>query len=387
MKIALISTGLGRVLRGIESFNNSLFQNLRLQAPDVDITLFQGGGKSGERRIVVPNIHRGLTDRWIGQYRASVLEHRSFAFGLYPLLRKGRFDIVHYNELCLGSVLFHLRRLFGGNYKLLFCNGSPWMPVHYHHRCDCVQLLSGPMVEEALAHKIDPKRIFFLPYGVDGRQFSPAARSLRAETRAQLGIPENAKVVLTVAALSRSVKRIDYILQELSNLPESTWFLAAGQRTGETESLELEAERLLPSRWKFVSWPHEQIQNLFGASDVFVLGSLKEGFGRCIIEAMLCGIPVVIHNAPCFRWVAQGDSVWHVDTTVRGELMHAVGQALSCDHRSEAEETSKRFSWDALIPSYVDMYERVFRGEPPREWSRTEVPQESSRFLFHPIGL
>jgi glycosyltransferase involved in cell wall biosynthesis len=366
MKIALISTGLGRVLRGFESFNSSLFQNLRSQAPDIDITLFQGGGNAGERRIVVPNIYRGLIDRWIGPYRASVLEHRSFALSLYPLLRKGHFDIVHYNELCLGSVLFHMRRLFGGKYKLLFCNGAPWMPLHYHHRCDFVQLLTEPMVQDALSYKIDPKRIFFVPYGVDGRQFSPAVRSLRAETRAQLGIPQNAKVVLTVAALSRRHKRIDYVLQELSNLPETTWFLAAGQRTSETESLEAEAERLLPSRWKFVSWPHEQMQKLFGASDVFVLGSLIEGFGLCIIEAMLSGLPVVLHNSPTHQWVAQGAAVWHVNMSEQGELMRAVEQTMSDGFRSEAAETSKRFSWDALIPSYINMYERVFRGEPLR---------------------
>lgn len=386
MKIALVSTGLGRVLRGIESFNNSLFQNLRAQAPGVDVTLFQGGRTSGDRRVVVPNIYRRLTEGWIGQYEASRLEHRSFALSLYPLLRKGRFDIVHYNELCLGSALFHLRRLLGGQYKLLFCNGAPWMPVHYHHRCDSVQLLTAPMVEEAQSYGIDPKRIFHVPYGVDGHQFSPAVRSLRKETRAQLGIPQDAKVVLTVAALSRFHKRIDYVLKELSNLPESTYFVAAGQRTLETESLELEAERLLPSRWKFVSWPHEQIQNLFGAADIFVLGSTTEGFGLCIIEAMLSGLPIIVHNSPTFRWVAQGNGVWHVDTTVQGEMKRAIEQAFAENVISAAEDTSRRFSWDALIPSYIDMYERVFRGEPPREWSQKQVPHESSPFIFHPIG-
>ena len=364
MKIALVSTGLGRVLRGFESFNSSLFQNLRSEAPDLDITLFQGGGKAGERCVVVPNVHRGLTDRWIGSYRASVLEHRSFALGLYPFLRKGGFDIVHYNELCMGSALFHMRRLLGGNFKLLFCNGAPCVPVHYRNRCDYVQLLTKPMLEEAVSQKIDEKRIFFLPYGVDSRKFSPGIRSLRTETRRQLGIPQDAKVVLTVAALSRRHKRIDYVMRELSTMPESIWFLAAGQRTDETPSLELEADHLLPSRWKFVSWPHEQIPNLFGASDVFVLGSLTEGFGLCIIEAMLSGLPVVLHNSPIFQWVGRGAAVWHVDMSARGEMMRAVEHALCDGCRSEVEETSKRFSWDALIPKYIRMYEQVFQGAP-----------------------
>ena len=362
MKIALVSTGLGRVLRGFESFNSSLFQNLRSHAPDLDITLFQGGGRPGERRVVVPNIHRGLTDRWIGPYRASVLEHRSFALALYPLLRRGRFDIVHYNELCMGSALFHMRRLLGGAFKLLYCNGAPWMPLHYRDRCDYVQLLTRPMVDEAVSQKVDQCRIFFLPYGVDSREFSPSVRSTRMETRAQLGIPQDAKVVLTVAALSRRHKRIDYLLKEISTLPESTWFLAAGQRTDETESLEFEADQLLPSRWKFVSLPHDRVKTLFGAADVFVLASLTEGLPIAAIEAMLSGLPLVLHDAPLFRWAAEGAPVWHVDMSGDGELRLAVKEALAGGHRSGGDEPLRRFSWGALIPKYIRMYEQVFQG-------------------------
>ena len=60
MKIALASTGLGRILRGFESFTESLFKNLHSQIPDLDVTLFQGGGKARERTVIIPNLLRGL---------------------------------------------------------------------------------------------------------------------------------------------------------------------------------------------------------------------------------------------------------------------------------------------------------------------------------------
>jgi len=358
MKIALVSTGLGRVLRGFESFTGSLFQNLKLQKPDLDVTLFQGGGKPGVKTVVIPNLYRDLTKRRFGKYRAGLMEQRSFALGLYPLLRKGKFDIVHYNELCMGSALFHLRRIFGGSFRLLYCNGAPSPPLHYHHRCDFAQMLTAPMYEEALLFGIAPTRLFFVPYGVDSHRFSPAVRSLRMETRKQLGIPEDAIVVLTVAALSRSHKRIDHVIRELSTMPGTPWLLAAGQKTEETDSLELEANRLLPSRWKFVSWPHSQVHRLYGASDAFVLGSLTEGLPISSIEAMFSGLPLVLHNAPLFRWAAEGAPVWHVNMSERGELRQAVQQALK-GYETKLEEPLKRFSWDALIPEYIRMYEQV----------------------------
>ena len=245
MKIALVSIGIGRILRGFESFTESLFVELRRAAPGLDVTLFQGGGPEGNGRVIIRNFFR---QDWLrtclGNGSAIRLEQRSYALPLYLYLRRGRFDIVHYNELAMGSALFHLRRLFGGRFRLLYCNGAPSPPVHYHHRCDFAQVLTGPMYEEARSFGISPERLFLLPYGVDAHRFSPENRFHRSRIRSQLGIPENALVVLTVAALKREHKRVDYVIRELASLKEPFWLLAAGQRTEDTPFLEKEAERL-----------------------------------------------------------------------------------------------------------------------------------------------
>jgi 1,2-diacylglycerol 3-alpha-glucosyltransferase len=361
MKIALVSTGLGRVLRGFESFTESLFQALRHHAPEVDVTLFQGGGKSGKRRLVVPNLHRyDGPARWFGYEKGNLLEKRSFALALYPLLRRGGYDIVHYNELVMGSALFHLRRYFGGKYKLLYCNGAPSPPIHYHHRCDFAQLLTGPAFEEARECGIPPNRLFLLPYGVDGELFSPMNKSLRSEVRRELGIPEEAKVVLTVAMLNRWHKRIDYVIKEIAAAHDHIWFIAAGQRSEETGFIEEEAERLLPGRWRFVTWTHDRVRLLYAAADVFVLASLSEGFGLVIVEAMLSGLSVIIHNGSVFKWIAQGSSARLIDMGADGELARALDGVLSqSNYPSSRDEALRRFSWGALILQYVGMYEKI----------------------------
>jgi glycosyltransferase involved in cell wall biosynthesis len=174
MKIALVSTGLGRVLRGFESFTASLFDALKRFAPTVDVTLFQGGRCSNTDHTWVPNFHRyDVPARWLGYEKGNLLEKRSFALSLYPRLRAAGYDVVHYNELTMGSALYHLRRVFGGKYKLLYCGGSTWSPAHYGHRCDFAQLLTGPMYEQALEFGIPESRLFLIPYGLDPEQFSP----------------------------------------------------------------------------------------------------------------------------------------------------------------------------------------------------------------------
>jgi glycosyltransferase involved in cell wall biosynthesis len=361
MRIALVSTGLGRVLRGFESFTASLFHALRHYAPYIDVTLFQGGGRPEEQRVVVPNLHReDIPARWFDSYTANLIEQRSFALLFYLLLRRGGYDIVHYNELVLGSALYHLRHFFGGKFKLLYCNGAPSPPIHYHHRCDFAQLLTGPAYTEAMGFGLSEDKLFLLPYGVDADRFTPTNRKACFKIRKELGIPERARVVLTVGALNCNHKRIDYLIKEISRLDSSIWLLAAGQRTEETGFLEKKAGQLIPGRWCFVSWPHDRVPLLFAAADIFVLASLIEGFGLVIVEAMLSGSPVIIHNSPVFHWIAQGTSAKLIDMSLQGELARALDEVLSESHCSSCRDDAvRRFSWEVLVPQYLNMYEQV----------------------------
>ncbi len=278
------------------------------------------------------------------------------------MLRKGNYDLIHYNELVMGSALFHLRHRFGGKFKLLYVNGAPSPPNHYHHRCDFAQILTGPAYEEAREFGIPDEPLFLLPYGVDARRFSPELKALRSQVRKQLGIPEEVAVVLTVAALKREHKRVDYLIREVSAIDSPIWLLAAGQRTDETAPLEQEAERRLAGRWRFVTWPHDTIHMLYGAADIFVLGSLTEAFGIVTVEAMLSGLPVVIHNGSVYRWIAEGSSAHTIDMSVNGELTKTLQTLLkSGTDESSRDAALERFSWAELIPKYVAMYHRVLQ--------------------------
>jgi len=363
-KIAIVSTGLGRIRRGFESFSESLFQSLRRSMPDLDVQLFQGGRRGGQRRHRVPNFHRAeIPARWLGEYRGNLLEKRSFAVALYPRLRAGRFDIVHYNELTMGSALFHLRRLLGGSFRLFYCNGAPSPPIHYHRRCDAAQSLSPGMHEEALAYGIAKERLFLVPYGIDTERFRPAAAEERREIRAELEIPADAFVVLSVGAIQREHKRMDYLIREVSGSRPDVWLLVAGQETADTAGLRELAQSLIPDRWRFVSWPHDRMARLYAAADVFVLASLREGFGMVILEAMASGLPTLLHDDALFRWMTGGSpDARFVDMRCEGLLRNELqGSRPLSPSAVQRNAVASRFSWEVLLPDYIATYECVLR--------------------------
>ena len=81
--------------------------------------------------------------------------------------------------------------------------------------------------------------------------------------------------------------------------------------------------------------PHERIELLMRAADMFVLGSHQEGSGYSLIEALACGLPPVVTDIPSFRSLTGAGSVgalWPCDDS--GALCQAL---LSVAQRSGSE--------------------------------------------------
>jgi glycosyltransferase involved in cell wall biosynthesis len=72
--------------------------------------------------------------------------------------------------------------------------------------------------------------------------------------------------------------------------------------------------------------PHEQIESLMRAADIFVLGSHFEGSGYALIEALACGLPPLVTDIPSFRAMTGDGTVgrlwWRGDPqSLAGELL------------------------------------------------------------------
>jgi glycosyltransferase involved in cell wall biosynthesis len=363
-----VCSGLDHARRGFESFARECFQALR-EDGEIQLELVKGSGPPGPAEHSVPVLRRDRPPaRALGRLlgaRPFRVEALSFAFALQPLLRRHQPDVVYMSEWDTARGLAAMRHLMRQRFKLLLCNGGfAW--TGFSH-LDHVQELTPAALEYVLERGAESSRHSVLPLGF---HIEPTLRAVtdeeRAGLRAHLGLPAERDIVISVAALNRHHKRLDYLIEEVAALPEPRPFvLLVGEPEEETYEVRgLARERLGADGHAIRSVPAERVPELLRASDRFVLCSLVEAQGRGLIEAASQGLPCLAHDSPVTRF-ALGEHGIYGDLASRGALTRLLlGRGEVDPRRAVAthRHVYERFSWERLRPRYAELFRRVAWG-------------------------
>ncbi len=127
-----------------------------------------------------------------------------------------------------------------------------------------------------------------IPFGIDTNLFTPLNK---ADCRKYFNITEDCYVIACRWASHNMYKGIDYLIKALEelHLDKPTYVLGLDSYNSTPN---------LPDRYVFVDlgWVDDQakIVQIINASDVFIMPSLAESFGLMAIEAMSCGVPIIV---------------------------------------------------------------------------------------------
>ena len=373
MKIFFSCSGVGILNRGIESFFREAFDGLR-RVEGLEITLYKGAGKEKADERLLRNVPRtGRLATWAGKAigrNAYVAEQLSTFPSMVRAIRGHRPEIIFYSDSNLGFQLFRWRKLIGVPFRLLFSNGGPVHPPFT--RTDYVHQVAPFYYDEAIAAGERSERHRVVPYGINVPN-GVAERDQRCknEARTRCGLPLNRQIVLSVGSISAVHKRMDYVVEELATLPRPRPFLLLlGSVAPDTSAIaSLARDRLGEGDFAIRSVPYDQVTDYYRAADLFVLASLKEGFGRVFLEALVHGLPVVAHDHPVMRFVL-GDEATFGDLSKAGALAGLNRDALLKteslrDAERRREMVRERFSWPVLAPHYRDMFFDCFEKVKP----------------------
>jgi len=369
-RIAIVCSGLGVIRRGYESFFPSFAEQL-CDDPRLDIHLYKGGGPDTASETRVWNLprHKRLAEGLgkllrLGQPmlgRGYYVEQASFLLFLLPHLERSNPDVIYFSDKDLGDMLARWKRFRKKRWRLVFRNGGPYPPPY--PLFDTVQQLTAPMYEKALAAGCPTEQQRLLTQGFDmsaHANFVRFSETQRRELKRNLGLPPDRPGLLAVSAVNRSHKRIDYLIRELAALPAPRPFLQLlGQVDRETPALIELGQRLLGNDGIDVrTVAATELTDYYQAADLFALASVREGFGRVMVEALLFGLPCIVHDYPVSRFVL-GEQGYYADLTVDGNLTQMIERLVS-NPEPEREpqrhrEAFQRFNWAQVLPQYVEM--------------------------------
>lgn len=161
---------------------------------------------------------------------------------------------------------------------------------------------------EQLSRYFGRRHVTVIPNGVDVRQFSPdKAAALRASARAQWQFEPEAKVLLLIGNDWRN-KGLPVLLEAASLCRELPLrLLIVGLEN--PDPFQAKAKQLQVEQSVTFTLPGNEVLRFYAAADLFTAPSLEDSFNLPALEAMSCGLPVIVsRNAGISEWVADGEN-------------------------------------------------------------------------------
>ncbi|MGC8524822.1 MAG: glycosyltransferase family 4 protein [Acidibrevibacterium sp.] len=224
---------------------------------------------------------------------------------LYALLRAEKPDLVHGHMPISGLLARFAARLAGVPRIAYTCHGFLFNqpgPLWRRGLALVLEWLGGRVTDiyftVSTEEAADAKRLriarapIAIGNGRDPARYHPDPAA-RARVRCELGVPEDRVVVIIISRLVRH-KGHPELLSAMRAVPEAELWVV-GERLATDHGADLEpyfAASGLGARLRRLGY-RADIPALLASADIFALPSHFEGLPMSVIEAMLCGLPVV----------------------------------------------------------------------------------------------
>jgi lipopolysaccharide/colanic/teichoic acid biosynthesis glycosyltransferase/glycosyltransferase involved in cell wall biosynthesis len=346
--------------------------------------------------------------------RVSPISNLRSLWGLYRLMKKEQFDVVHVHTM-VASVMGRLAAWAAGvplviytAHGFYFHENMPswtrrlaiWIEKIMCLVTDLVFTQSQEDAITAVKEGICPReKVVWIGNGVDTSRFSDALSP--DETRLRYGLEPGDRVVGFVGRFVRE-KGILELLQAMQivnqAIPEARLLLVgdtlASDRDGKTKKIisRMKEQDQSASRVVFTGFL-EDIAAPMSVMDIFVLPSHREGMPRTIIEAMASGKPVIATDIRgCREEVVHGSTGLIVPVNNPPALAEAIiyvlshpeaGRRMGTEGRLRANEL---FNERTVLDKQVEIYAgTVKKGRLPRASLQAQLEKKRLQFTIKRI--
>jgi teichuronic acid biosynthesis glycosyltransferase TuaC len=220
--------------------------------------------------------------------------------------------------------------------------------------------VSAGLRDAVVALGVPAEKVTVLRNGVDLDGFRPLGD--RGIARATLGLDR--PTLLSVGHLIPR-KGHDLVIEALAGLPG--WQLLIVGSGPERTALEALAARLgVGDRIRLVGQvPHADLPRYYGAADLLVLASQREGWANVLLESMACGTPVVASPIPGNPEVVKERAAGLImpERTARGIVVSVQDLATDPPGRAATRAYAERFSWASTSQGQLDLFRTILNRD------------------------
>lgn len=366
MKICLYNVTATTHFGGLETYGWEVGHALAERGHEVWIVAGEGGAARNRsvQLQTFPFVDRARFPALGTRFR-KLMERLSFAWQAMPWVLAQQFDAIVINKPFDMPALWWAKKR-GCRAVTLFRSGG----TDFFAGDGCF----APAVERWLstsrynARQIEARYgrpVTLVPNGVDVSRFTGTGEG-DPDIRGRYGIPRTTALIVSVGRLI-GWKGLHVIIEALASVP-AAHYLVIGQGEERQRLAALASARGVAGRVHFAGvQPHADLPAFLRAADIFVQPSIgEEAFGISVVEAMACGLPVVVsRNGGMVEIVADGvngcmlpagdTAAWAATLsrlTQDGAWRAALGQAA----RTHVEQY---FTWS----SNAALLENLIRGE------------------------
>lgn len=227
---------------------------------------------------------------------------------LESLMNNEKFDVVHLNTghlldaaLAAASaripVIWHIHGPFEIDYQryadFLSPEGYAWILEALGSQVIAV----SDEIRDGLLRYLPPERVHTVYNGIDVEGIVRRARQGNTNIRDELGLSENARLVLGVGRISEQKDFAAFVrvAQHVAKKHPLAYFAIAGppQKERLAKDLEMQIQTLGLKRRVFLLGRRNDVPRLMADSDVLLSTSIYEGHPLAVLEMMTLGRPVV----------------------------------------------------------------------------------------------
>lgn len=248
-------------------------------------------------------------------------------------------------------------------WKRLLYAGFRWAALPLiSYRADGI-LPVNPFAEQFIDDLgISQKKTKLLPLGVDTNRFHPNVDG--TEVRRKLGI-ESEEPVLITAGNFNETKDLEILLEAFAQLTQEASLILLGE--GPSDYMDkihsvVEQYGLVDSVYFHNRVPHEELPHFFAASDV---GIWPGKLGITIIEAIGCGLPIVVCDSPATEFLTANANGFVFSRGDKEELANQVQMYLSNPRLREqhaenaVEYAQEELAWSQIAKKSIEIYKQL----------------------------